>query len=139
MSKANEVPREDLLLRDVGILFEEVRRLKGELEAAQNVNKLACGKCGKVMDEYEPNHYQCPGCDARARQLTIYDDEEREELAFFIKSQREAMGFSYGEMARKLNYIVTDSTLRNYEKSKGKLELMREVVNKIIELRRAKK
>lgn len=135
--KPNQVPREDLLIRDVKILFEEVYRLRRELEAAQCMNKLACGNCGTTMDEYEANFYQCPNCKARARQLTIYDDDERHELGYYIKNQRQAMGLSYGAMARQLE-IVTSETLRNYENGTGTIEIMREVICKIKEIRRQK-
>lgn len=131
MKKANETPREDLLLRDVSALMHEVKRLRG---AAFILN---CPECGEEMAQYKRDHYKCK-CGAKAQQLTIFENDEREELAYFIKKQRKALGLSHTTLARKINFI-SDQSLRNYEKGKGNIDLMREVVNKIIELRRGAK
>jgi DNA-binding transcriptional regulator YiaG len=130
--KANETPRIDLLERDLKIMFDEVRRIREENE------KL---KGGNVSDKLKLENEKLR---AKVKYLTdelshykdAADFEEKEELAFYIKSQREAMKMSVIEFARLLK--LTDTTIRNYEKGKGKLERMQELVIQIRKVRRGK-
>lgn len=114
---ANLVSREELLTRDVGILFIENNDLKNRIAELEK-EKAA------LLDEVD---------ELKARII----DDERGELAFWIKSQREALGMSRGAMARALG--VVDQTLANYEKGKGKLENMEKVAEGIRQLRRSLK
>ena len=117
---ANETSREELLIRDVKILFDENRRLKLDNDVLKKQNlsltkQLAQYKnmIGKVKEE---------------------DKEEFEEIGFYIQSQRKSMKLSYGAMARLFDRSAT--TIENYEKCRGSFKNAKEFAEQIREFRR---
>jgi DNA-binding transcriptional regulator YiaG len=114
--KANEVPRIELLERDVKILFDEVRRLQKENESLKNKIELLEAQKAELKARLKP-----------------YEDAEKEELGFYIQSQRKALKMSVTAFSRALG--ISTQTLQNYEKGKGNLDNMREIVKKIKEMR----
>lgn len=115
--KANEIPRLELLERDVLVLFKEVRRLRAENERLIEQNSLLATE-NKSLKEGIPF-------------------SEKEELGYYIKSQRMALGLKQVEAAALFH--VTPQTLSNYECGKGSLENMKGLVKTIRKIRRAKR
>ena len=108
--RANETSQVDLLQRDVGILLKEVRELRTENDRLKEQNE-------RLKDRINGN-----------------EQAEKDELAFYISSQREGRGFSLNHFARLLKSNST--TLRNYEKGKGNLNAMRDMAERIRKLGR---
>lgn len=135
---ANLTPNIDLLQKDVLILFQEVRRLRTENENLKKTakNTLVCPECGASMVEKKPEHYKCPKCGAHAKQITIFDNDERGELAYYIKNQRIAMGLTIPALARLLG--ISRDTLYNYENGKGRVDNMDRIAHLLRDLRRGK-
>lgn len=105
---ANEVDQVTLLLRDVEILRNELREVRSENDRLKEENE-------KLKDQINGN-----------------EQAEKDELAFYISCQREARGLSLSSFAKLLDSNST--TLRNYEKGKGKLKAMQELTEKIRKL-----
>jgi DNA-binding transcriptional regulator YiaG len=108
--QANETSQLELLLRDVKIQFDELRRVRSENDRLREENE-------QLRERLEGN-----------------EQAEKDELAYYIASQREARKLSLNEFARMLG--TNSTTLSNYEKGKGKLKAMSELITKIQKLRR---
>lgn len=106
MTKANEVSRVDLLQRDVEIQFFEIRRLRAENDELK----------------LELEYYKANAPDAK------------KEIAYYIQAQRTARKLSADKFARLLDTNAT--TIRNYERAEGRLDLMQSLVRKIQKLGR---
>lgn len=121
MVKANEIPKVDLLERDVTILFYEARRLRAENEAL----KVENDELKKAL------------ADAENAEIKSYlEKEERNELAYFIKSQRQAREMNKRQFAKLL--AISIPTLSNYERGHGDLKNIHKAVEKIRGLKGAK-
>lgn len=129
---ANEVPQVELLERDIGIMLTEVRRIREENERLDKLNKKLAEENRKLKNGGELRAVK----EELHRLKKAAENAEKEDLAFYIKNQREAMGISRGEMSRRLNMV--DQTLANYEKGKGSIEGMNAVIDAIREMRRGK-
>ncbi|AHJ88654.1 hypothetical protein GBK2_56 [Geobacillus phage GBK2] len=114
--KANEVPRIDLLERDVKILLGEVRRMQKENESLKNKIELLEAQKAELKARLKP-----------------YEDAEKEDIGFYIQSQRKALKMGITAFSRALG--ISTQTLQNYEKGKGNLDNMREIVEKIKEMK----
>ena len=84
-------------------LFEEVTRLRSEnAELKKEIKSLKRSKkSGEIKKQ-------------------IAEQEEREDLAFYIKSQREARGLSQTYFGRLVG--ANSTTISNYENGKGSIE-----------------
>lgn len=118
MLKANETPNNELLLRDVSIQFYEIKRLREENEQLK-----------RQLRRYELAERQYE-LDEKKRQ----EQDEKDELAYYIKAQREARKLSINAFAKLLGTGAT--RIWNYEKGKGDLKHMHEIVERIQNLRR---
>ncbi len=142
--KPNETPREELLYRDISlllnernILVEENNWLKERIKELETMRIIICPNCSEDMAEVKEDHYECKECGMKARQLTIFEEnvqKEKDELGFFLYMQRKEMKLSITELSRKID--VSTTTLANYEKGKGNIHNMREVVNRLRKIRR---
>jgi DNA-binding transcriptional regulator YiaG len=118
-TKANEVSREELLLRDVKIQFDELRALRAENQKLKEENEQL--KHDIVYTKRQNTEFK--------NYINDSEREEKQELGFYIKSQREGRKLSYREFARIMG--VNHATVMNYENGEGKLKNIREFVEQI--------
>lgn len=115
--QANETSREELLIRDVKILFDENRSFKDKLWAAE----------GRIIE--------------LEKELAFYkkrDEEENgtlEDIAFYILNQKQSLGLSY----EKLGHIfgLSGATIQGYVKCKGNIHKARAFADKLREFRKS--
>lgn len=99
---ANKISREELLTRDVYILFKENRSLKDRINILEKENRALSISVGKLKGKPQESE----------------DDEVTfEEIAFYIDQQRRASGLTFRELSAIFN--LTDVTINNYTKCKG--------------------
>lgn len=103
---ADETSREDLLTRDVNILFIENRQLKEFIEILKKENTNLTKQVGILKGlQKDPAHNE---------------DEELptfEEIAFYIEQQRKRLGLTRNELGALCG--VTGATVTNYVLQKG--------------------
>jgi hypothetical protein len=110
---ANETSREELLQRDVYILFNENRELKKRIK--------------KIGEEFESLKQYSLEQTKRIAQLKLeleswnetdeVEVDSFEEISFYIESQRKAMGLSYNKLGKLFG--MTGGTVENYAKCRG--------------------
>lgn len=107
--KANETDQLTLLERDIKIQFDELRKLRSQIDILREENEQL------------------------RERLAGEEQNEKDELAYYIRNQREARKMSFTQFARLTGTSTT--SLQSYEKGKGKLDNMKELVNDIRKLR----
>lgn len=106
---ANEISREELLRRDVGILFNENRGLKERLQTAL-----------LDVDVLKKQNLNLAKQVGRLKGTTDQEEEEAEtfeEIAFYINQQRLSLGLSVSGLAILFN--LSRPTVSNYINQKG--------------------
>lgn len=124
--KANETSREELLTRDVYIQFEEIRRVRKENEELK-----------KQIKQYQRDFANLSGLVGRYKnKIAILEssDESAEEIGFYIKKQRESLGYSSRAFAKILG--ISQPTLLSYENARGSLPNAIKLADKIREERK---
>lgn len=116
---ANKTPQKELLLRDVGILFDEVNRWRN--------------KSAQQEKEIEEKNITIKGLEKKLRVAKMEDIKglltETVALGFLIKKMRVEAGLSLDKMARKL--FVSKVTVHNIENGKAKEETIIEVYERV--------
>jgi hypothetical protein len=115
--RANETGRIELLERDVLIQFNEIRELRATIEALQLENMNLAKQVTKYKQQDED------------------ENGSAEEIGFYIKNQRLALGLSYNQLGRLLGY--SGATINNYANGKGNLYKARAFAEKLREFRKS--
>jgi hypothetical protein len=123
---ANKISREELLTRDVYILFQENRRLKKELKRVEMDNEL--------LKKANSDFSRLLGRFGQPPQDEEEEQETAEEIGEFIDLQRKAMGLSFSKMGDLFG--LHGSTIENYVRGRGSLKRARIFAERIRDYRR---